>query len=845
MKKRGRKNNFKKNGKLLFLLVVIFVIVGYFFMSRDKMKASTVISSGDFRLTAENKWSNEDKKNYAALEWDKIADLSQLGYRLYQSEDGTSWSNRSLNYGKAIKVLNIYPDEAQSNTLKGWMDGLNLKTDKGENLIQVTPVTFNQYNANPNAYLKNSAGEYQYDVLMVGSWDANNGRDFSQGAANATKLFLDTGRGSLFGHDTVIQQRPVLYSHFGDRLSVGNNKSVTQRTGAVQVKLINNGYLMKYPFEMQNDVVLTIPYTHNIELQKKDTGITWLEFVNPSGSWPNPIFDDGVWRGGWYLKTNNNVGMIQTGHSNGQSTMDERKIIANTLYNLAQVSSENFASDQTVKDDQAPNKPIASIRCDKEKQLSVKLDASDNGKEYQWYIEANTKSGGVKKSDVVKEPIISNIAGYFYELTDSPKSDLKKTVESYKDSYGRIDPGKYNLYVAPDDDSVKYETRSAFTINENRNSGKYLHVLAVDRSNNVSQVSSQQIKDLPQNVDFKTERTKNEVKLIDLHLDSSLNNKIEELEIRVATNTVIKDFSSLKLPAGWSSRENKETAEYKTFTFVIKNKNDLVTITNFINTLRFSIHSPTDQEGEVQMIFYEKVPDASVPNEVTNVCWTAQIPQKVSLKAYDESGNRLPSGDLLLDQKLTIGKKEMIKPLDIDFYDFIRLVSTNGSQISPLEWTITNALQVGHLIYSQRKLTVHVRQVVLNKNDQVVLPKNGFGFLGSKTVLGQEKDKFSLTMVSSADNAVAFNTYIIRYQSSEPMYTFTPQIPMNYELVGYVLTMNNQLHSPNASSLNPIQVDVTSNSEFWLTTYIKPGTEKPTFYHWEYKENNLGTINVK
>lgn len=845
MKKKENKNS----KKWLFVLsVIVAVICGYFIINRDTLKAFTVVTKGDFKLTVENKWSQEDRKNFADLKWDKIDDIGQSGYQLYQSEDGTTWNNRSLKYGKAIKVLNIYPDDPKSAKLGEWMDELNLKALDGSNLIQVTSESLSNYNANPNKYLKNSADEYQYDVLMFGSWDGNNKMDMKQNAANETKRYLNTGRGVLFGHDTVITIRPVFYANFKNLLGVGyrlESGGVTD-TGSSEVKLINNGYLMKYPFEMENDLVLKIPYAHNYELQKKDVGTTWLEFINPSGRWPNPIYDSGAWRGGWYLKTNNNVGMIQTGHSSGDSSIDERKIIANTLYNLSQVSLDNFASDQSVKDDQAPDMPKTSIHCGKEgDDLRVMLDAVDKGKEYQWYIEANTKKSGKKKSDVIKETIISNIAGYFYEVTDSPNSSLHQKVDGYKDSYGRIDPMKYDLYVAPDDDSIKYDTRDSFIIHERTNSEKYLHVLAVDRSNNISQVNSQKLEDLNQSIEFKVERTKDEAKLINLKLDNTLNNKMETLEIVIPKNTVIKDFNSLNLPPNWSLQENNETVDNKFFSFKIKEKNDLATITNFIKNIRFSINTPFDQKGELKIIFYEKDKNTSVISNVTKVCWAEDIPQKVSLKAYDEMGNPIPAADLLLDQKLTIEKKETIVPRTIDFYDFIKLVSIEEIPISPLEWIITNEFQTGNLIYDLRKLTIHSRQVVNDNNKQVVIPKSGFSVLTSETQSGEKTNEFSLTMNSTANNSSIFDTYIIRYQRNEPLYIFSTKIPMNYELIGYVLTTQKEEHQPNANIQTSIQFDVSVTPEVWVTTYIKPVTDTPSLYHWEYKENNLGIITSK
>ena len=49
----------------------------------------------------------------------------------------------------------------------------------------------------------------------------------------------------------------------------------------------------------------------------------------------------------YYLTTNNNTAMVQTGHSNCASTSDERKIIANTLFYLKQTSTKTQAIDNS------------------------------------------------------------------------------------------------------------------------------------------------------------------------------------------------------------------------------------------------------------------------------------------------------------------------------------------------------------------------------------------------------------------------------------------------------------------------------------------------------------------
>ena len=58
----------------------------------------------------------------------------------------------------------------------------------------------------------------------------------------------------------------------------------------------------------------------------------------------------------YYLTTWNNTAMIQTGHSNGASTEDERKVLANTLFYLKQLTHKTEVLDNSVRDIADPNK---------------------------------------------------------------------------------------------------------------------------------------------------------------------------------------------------------------------------------------------------------------------------------------------------------------------------------------------------------------------------------------------------------------------------------------------------------------------------------------------------------
>ena len=59
----------------------------------------------------------------------------------------------------------------------------------------------------------------------------------------------------------------------------------------------------------------------------------------------------------YYLTTWNNTAMIQTGHSSGESTEAERKVLANTLFYLKQLTKKTEILDNSARDIADPNKP--------------------------------------------------------------------------------------------------------------------------------------------------------------------------------------------------------------------------------------------------------------------------------------------------------------------------------------------------------------------------------------------------------------------------------------------------------------------------------------------------------
>lgn len=1032
-----------------------------------KVQASSIVTNGDFRLTANNKWKDSSKISYADLKWDEISNLTQTGYRLSQSEDqGGTWTKKSLNYGKSIKVLNVYPNREDSNTLQGWMNGLNLVDDQGANLIQVTPVKLSEYNAKPDDYLKDASGDYKYDVIMFGSWDTYGGatNDLNETSYNATKAFSDSGRGVLFGHDTimhgsnddnVVQFNKEWFNKYGPLVGTNAETTPTYRyhdkkgwAANDSVTIVNNGYLMKYPFELANDLSFDIPLAHSINhFNLESSAVLWLQFNPDIPSKWDPYWTENNWTNNWYLITNNNVGMIQTGHSNGESKEDERKIIANVLYNLAQVSLENHGDDYTIKDDQSPDEPLIDIRCGDKDHLNIRVDANDKGKIYQWYVEADTKDQGLLKSDTVQEEISSNIAGYFYRVTNTPTSpDFKAEVEAKKDANGRIPEADFDLYVAPNDDTVSYSTATSFSINEKQDSEKYVQVIAVDRMSNVSETTTVQIKDIIQNVDFEIERTGNEAKLVNVALDASINNKMKSIEIQIPKNTEIKDFASLSLPTDWYSFENSETTDYYSFSFAMESNNGAATIQTFLEGLRFTIKNSVNTSGNIKVILHEKVytswidengtthyyvfmqeksapgknwfeayngakelrykgltgylatitseeehdfifdniakeagllggtrgvlkngnkindesvvpqaqsdydteqdewywasgPEAGEsfyvgktttgytpinvynkfatgePNnggggpseyilqfafhdskewndlpgnvtysadanqgyyvefseyggqtegdEITDVCWKAAIPQKISLKAYDELGTPVTDGDLIFDQQLRLNQTITVQPTSLEFYSFVELRELDDTSRG-MNYTVSGTYQEGQAIYSLRKAILHVRQVVMKPSNELVVPAEGYIEIenrlfnsGSPAI---DPTYQANTIVNSGKNAdnPAFTNFILTTKpltDDSDQLVLQPVIPSFYEYLGHYVTTEAASHQNNTSiTAGPVMLNrgtIDATNELWLTLYLQPNqtadveNKAPQPYSWDYKKNDLGKIKTK
>ena len=341
----------------------------------------------------------------------------------------------------------------------------------------IDTVSFGAYNQAPDTYLLDEEGNYKYDVLMFGTADCNGGCDLSQLSYEATQAFIDSGRGVLFGHDTVVrnssQQHPQL-AKFAAQMGAELLWNGAGRSNN-QVKVVNSGFLTSYPWKLSG--TMNIPSAHTSgQAIYPDSGATiWMEFVCD-----DPIDATSGANVAPYLFSKNSVAMIQTGHSGGQATDDERKIIANTLFYLKQLTSETEASDKSFYDENIPEvTAISEINADNQ----VTIEAVDYGTTYQYYVEAvNTnREGENRRSNIVETEACSDIKGYVVGVSD--------TADTMTDLLQYDEAGNLTSELIQTTDGKTVYTVSDLEPGESA----YLHIYAVDFAGNVSEEKVQMV----------------------------------------------------------------------------------------------------------------------------------------------------------------------------------------------------------------------------------------------------------------------------------------------------------------------------------------------------------------
>lgn len=521
----GLKNNMKviskkrksplllNDGKIMHKYTLIMLM----FISLILIIAIPASKAASFVLTSKVNLSAANGKGGVDLDWSTI-DPKNKTFMLYQQKEGSSeWKSISTvdfeGWIQPINILNVYPTAPENSNyipyvtfyyndgtsaymkksaaLKVWMEGgtmveggsvttfepygKNPKT--GQQLLYITPMTAQAFNSNPDV-------AWNYDVIMFGTWDTNGtGSDQpNDRAINVLRSYIEQGYGVLCGHDT------IGYSYGGAGLNkLKNYFNITTGfwssgpTGYVSgidyqeswgyassnVRVDRQGLLTNFPWELPLGSILSVPTAHSCANAAK--GDVWMNFCN--GWWWNTYPGSTYTHEGnpiYYLTTNNNTAMIQTGHSNCASTADERKVLANTLFYLKQRTSSTSTTDNSAQDFATPNAPTIKVRgVDQNNNINIVLHAEDRGTRYSFYAEAHQANdySQVIRSNITSQTVTTGVKKYYYVIDDNPSNN-------------------FNI------SNAQGQTTTELIKISNNNYGRWLHIKAEDAAGNVGPVAN-------------------------------------------------------------------------------------------------------------------------------------------------------------------------------------------------------------------------------------------------------------------------------------------------------------------------------------------------------------------
>jgi len=448
--------------------------------NKGTIYGATWSNKGDKRLTL--KATPNHNENYIQLEWEMKDKTQPYSYQIFQKKDGDDVP-QSIQAKETVKVLNVYPnvgprikyttwdgtirDLPKSASVEKWMETRNSEHEKGYGmgLIDVDPVYMGEFNNDPSKYLKDSYGEWKYDVIFFGAWDTNNNNDLTAKSRSEVVNFIERGGGVLFGHDTIDGtgnrnfEFAKLRSYVNIKLRYFDDLGTLPGLGSTTIQVEKRGLLTNYPWEIEElGDELNISLTHTgQQIALGDVWMSFTDFENTTGaSWRGPEISDpetGKGTNNFYLTTWNNTAMIQTGHSNGNATPDEQKVLANTLFYLSQLTTNTSWKDRSGQDLAVPNQTkLQDISYDKiSKNIKMKFKpVGDLGSEYSYYVEATGQNDDKKiKSEEVTTKIKSGLEGYAIVVDKDPNTIPDKEVTSKDGTFETPinTKGKYYIHV--------------------------------------------------------------------------------------------------------------------------------------------------------------------------------------------------------------------------------------------------------------------------------------------------------------------------------------------------------------------------------------------------------------
>lgn len=453
-------NRIKQFIAFLICAVILFTglnINGYFHAANNFNITLTPNTNGYGSVSLD--WSNYDYQN--------------KNFKVYKSSDGgKTYETIGIDYTLVndIKCLQIYPIAEASSQMKTWME----TNGYGKGIIKIDSVYIDNFNSNPYGYLKDNNGNWKYDVIFFGTWDSNNNKDLTTTSSRIVKEYISSGRGCIFGHDTITYtglnfSSFLTYLNYEAITTTANvfNGSATSSGKGVPgygsnsiVTIAKKGLITNYPWSIGDvGTKLTVPCTHTNGY--KSNGTIWLKLYSTKYSQTEMDTTEN-----YFISTNNNCAHILTGHSNGAATADEQKILANLVFYMNQLIFNKYSTkDSSAQDVAAPNKPTISVSG-----TNLTWTATDNGSTYYYYVESYDKNDttptGLLDTSVTKNlTVTTGVKSYRYIL-DNNSSTVVTTANGTSTTSNNI----------PIDRTYKY-----------------LHVAAIDGAGNISETATLEI----------------------------------------------------------------------------------------------------------------------------------------------------------------------------------------------------------------------------------------------------------------------------------------------------------------------------------------------------------------
>ncbi len=148
-------------------------------------------------------------------------------------------------------------------------------------------------------------------------------------------------------------------------------------------------------------------------------------------------------------------------------------------------------------------------------------------------------------------------------------------------------------------------------------------------------------------------------------------------------------------------------------------------------------------------------------------------------------------------------------------------------------------------------VTLHVKQEVINKHGDIVVPTTGYMTLDNikRTNTSDLKDQISFEIPSyEANTNQVYKDIKLKWDGNYSNYLPKLLTPEFYNYDGYQITTNNRDHNYNDRKNEQLpDIDMLDQEEYWLTVYIQPkaGEDGPPFYNWDYQVNDFGKIKSK